>query len=283
MEKIILMGLTAATPGRMSIVVYREFVKSDFFDAQQHWHEHLLWFYSYKKQDNRKTKHLHTVSAPSPLEIIKTAYGAHAGDAMITKGIQRLLPCILDKNQIPPDIERLCVDRASRLKTIDEDEREKTLETACAVFKYNSYCRKEEDYTVGLEEDRNSRDYLYGRLLAVADRIESQVLYKRKERRETNAVRYMQRFSRYPCSTWETLYVEKLRPYFSYLSKKGRDWYESLIREIESSFKYDDFVSDGPLSGEFLLGYHCQQKAFWDGVAKLKAAKQPEPIDEEEE
>jgi CRISPR-associated protein Csd1 len=200
-----------------------------------------------------------------------------------TLAIQRLLPCILDKTPIPRDIEQLCINRASRLVSLEATEREKTLEAACAVFRYNVYTRNKEDYKVGLEEERKDRDYLYGRLLAVADRVESQVLYKRKESRETNAVRYMQRFSKYPCSTWELLYVEKLRPYFSYLSKKGRDWYESLIQEIEVLFNHDDFVSDKALSGEFLLGYHCQQKNFWDGAAKLKAEKQPEPNEEDEE
>ena len=50
-------------------------------------------------------------------------------------------------------------------------------------------------------------------------------------------------------------------------------------------FNHDEYVSEKALSGEFLLGYHCQQKAFWDGIAKAKqkAAEQPEPSDDEEE
>jgi CRISPR-associated protein Csd1 len=65
------------------------------------------------------------------------------------------------------------------------------------------------------------------------------------------------------------------------LAKKGHDqWYESLIQEIEALFKPDDFVSDKPLLGDFLLGYHCQQKDFWDGIAKLKAKKESEPTND---
>jgi CRISPR-associated protein Csd1 len=283
-DKILIMGLNAATPGRMSILLYREFIKSDFCEAQEHWHGHLAWFYTYWKKVDGKSKPFHTVSASAPEEIAKAAYGTQANDNVITMTIQRLLPCIIDKTPIPLDIERLCVGRASRPGSLADAEQEKTLETACAVFKYNSYLRNKdkEEYKVGLEEDRKSRDYLYGRLLAVADRVESRVLYKRGEKRETNAVRYMQRFSKYPCSTWELLYTEKLRPYFSYLLEKS-NWYESLIQEINALFDHDDFVSEKPLSGEFLLGYHCQQKDFWDGIAKLKAKKQPEPTNEEDE
>ena len=279
-DKIIIMALNAATPGRMSILLYREFQGSDFSEAQKHWHGHLAWFYTYWKKGEKSP--YHTVSSPSPEEIARAAYGGHISDSAKTMTIQRLLSCIIDKALIPSDIEQLCFSRASRLNTLDNSEREKTLETACAVIKYNLYTKNKEEYKVGLEEDRKDRDYLYGRLLAVADRVESKILYQRKENRETNAVRYMQRFSRYPCSTWELLYVEKLRPYFSQLGK-SRNWYESLIQEIKSLFDHDEFVSEKALCGEFLLGYHCQQKAFWDGIAKIKAEKQPEPTNEEEE
>jgi len=280
-DKILIMALNAATPGRMSILLYREFNKSDFFEAQEHWHGHLAWFYTYWKK-GEKSPH-HTVSAPSPEEIAKTAYGGHVSDNAKAMTVQRLLSCIIDKTPIPTDIEQLCFSRASRLNTLDSSEREKTLETACAVIKYNLYTKNKKEHAVGLEEDRKDRDYLFGRLLAVADRVEARILYQRKENRETNAVRYMQRFSRYPCSTWEFLYVDKLRPYFSQHKKKSRDWYEALIQEIKNLFVHDEYVSEKALSGEFLLGYHCQQKAFWDGIAKLKAEKQPEPENEEDE
>jgi CRISPR-associated protein Csd1 len=186
-DKILIMGLNAATPGRMSILLYREFTKSGFYDAQKYWHGHLAWFYTYWVK-GEKTPH-HSVSAPSPEEIAKAAYGGHISDNAKAMTVQRLLSCIINMTPIPSDIEQLCFSRASRLNTLDESERSKTLETACAVIKYNLFTKNKEDYKVGLEEDRGNRDYLYGRLLAVADRVESKVLYQRKENRETNAVR----------------------------------------------------------------------------------------------
>ena len=282
-DKILIMALNAATPGRMSILLYREFSKSDFFEAQEYWHGHLAWFYTYWEKGDKKP--YRTISGPSPEEIARAAYGGHISDSAKAMTIQRLLSCIIDKTPIPKDIEQLCFGRASRLNTLDTSEREKTLETACSVIKYNLFTQKinKKEYTVGLEEERKDRDYLYGRLLAVADRVESRVLYQRNEKRDTNAVRYMQRFVRYPCSTWKFLYVEKLRPYFSQLNRNSRDWYESLIQKIKDQFDYDEYVSEKALSGEFLLGFHCQQKAFWDGIAKVKlqAAEQSEPTDEE--
>jgi len=284
-DKILIMVLNAATPGRMSILLYREFIKSDFFEAQEYWHTHLAWYYTYWIKGEKKPHRI--VSSPSPNEIVEAAYGKKVNDNVKAMAIQRLLSCIIDKAAIPVDIEQLCFSRASKLYTLDSSDREKTLETACAVIKYNLFSRKTnpKEYNVGLEEKRKDRDYLYGRLLAVADRLESRALYLRDEYRDTNAVRFMQRFARYPCSTWQILYVDKLKPYFSQLNPKSRDWYKSLIQEIESLFDHDEFVSDKKLSGEFLLGYHCQQKAFWDGIAKAKQkdSEQPEPGNNKEE
>ena len=37
---------------------------------------------------------------------------------------------------------------------------------------------------------------------------------------------------------------------------------EKKIQDIENLFNTDDYNSDKALSGEFLIGYHCQLKSF---------------------
>jgi CRISPR-associated protein Csd1 len=37
---------------------------------------------------------------------------------------------------------------------------------------------------------------------------------------------------------------------------------EVLLDEVTCLFKPEDFLKDTPLSGEFLLGYHCQRQAL---------------------
>jgi CRISPR-associated protein Csd1 len=267
-DKIMVMVINAATPGRMSILLYREFAKSDFCETLEFWHTHLAWFYTYWANKKGEKPHaVHTIGAPSPEEIAKTAYGAHLNDNVNTMAIQRILPCILDKSPMPKDIEQLCFSRASNLFTVDEGMREKTLETACAVIKYNYFVRNQEDYMVGVDEGKQTRDILFGKLLAIAEKVESQVLYARGEHRETNAMRYMQRFSKFPSSTWKLLYVDKLPPYLAQLKYKSRGWYEGLIREIETQIAPDEFV-DKPLLPEFLLGYHGQLKKLWEKTDK---------------
>ena len=117
---------------------------------------------------------------------------------------------------------------------------------------------------MSLEEGRNSRDYLFGRLLAIAEKIESYALYLAKEGRDTTAERLMQRFSDHPASTWRTIELA-LRPYMQRL-QSSRPGYlynlKCLLDDVISQFQNDDFTRAGRLDAEFLLGYHCQRTAL---------------------
>jgi CRISPR-associated protein Csd1 len=115
---------------------------------------------------------------------------------------------------------------------------------------------------MALEEERCSRDYLYGRLFAVAEKIESMALYFANEPRETTAARLTQRFADRPYSTWRTIEMS-LVPYKARINAKRPgllNGYTDLIDEITCKFETDQFKQDSRLEGEFLLAYHCQRK-----------------------
>ncbi len=116
---------------------------------------------------------------------------------------------------------------------------------------------------MALEEERKTRDYLYGSLLAVADQIESKALQLAKENRGTTASRLMQRFSERPFSTWKNI-EEALKPYKDRIRAKYPpllEGYEELLDIIHSRFKENaDYITDTRLTGEYLLGYHCQRQ-----------------------
>lgn len=119
---------------------------------------------------------------------------------------------------------------------------------------------------MALESDRTARDYLYGRLLAVAESIESYALSRAEKNRDSTAARLMQRFSDRPYSTWRSIELA-LTPYKSRLRSSERTVgflikREKLLDEILGAFRADEFTSDHALSGEFLLGYHCQRQAL---------------------
>ena len=114
---------------------------------------------------------------------------------------------------------------------------------------------------MALDESRKTRDYLYGRLLALADSLEQWALNKAHEDRQTNAARLMQRFADRPYSTWKTIELS-LAPYKARLGGQSHKR-QALIDQVHSMFgSPEDYTSDKKLSGEFLLGYHCQREAL---------------------
>lgn len=274
-EDIVVMALDSATTGRMAITYYRELQASEFLERIKSWHEHTAW-----QQNMGKGREF--AGAPSPKDIAEAAYGRCA---MYEKGttpskllkatVQRLLPCIIDSRTIPLDLVQSCVRRAAsrvglaRTKGGIEREFEFCLGIACSLLKQS---RPEEQYDMALDEERKTRSYLYGRLLAVAENIERFALDAAGETRDTSAGRYMQRFADHPFDTW-LLIAKNLKPYEIRLRSKPATvgFLESRQRqlaEIGNLFDTNDFIKQGRLDGEFLLGYYCQRQHLHTKIGK---------------
>ncbi len=252
---IVVMGLDSATPGRMAITFYRELSGSEFLDRIQSWHENVVWYQHYSEK-------IRFVGAPSPKEIAEAAFGHRLDDKLRKATVERLLPCIIDGQTIPRDLMESAVRRTCNRAGLEHWEFEKNLGIACALFK--GYF-KGRSYQMALEPNRTTRDYLYGRLLAVAEHIESRALYLAGEKRDTSAAKLMQRFSDRPCLTWKTIELS-LSPYKTRLRAKRSSFLnemEKQLDEIIGAFQGQDFLDDNRLTGEFLLGYHCQRQALW--------------------
>lgn len=115
---------------------------------------------------------------------------------------------------------------------------------------------------MSLDETRTTRDYLYGRLLAIADVLEERSLSQAEKNRPTNATRYMQQFSQRPFRTWKQIH-DSLTPYLMRLGDRAY-YYKNLIAAVEGLFSPDDFIANKPLTGEYLLGYYCQRQKMWE-------------------
>lgn len=258
-DDIVVMGLDSATPGRMAITFYRELHGSEFLARLQSWHDQNAWPQTFSKE-------IHFVGAPSPKDIAEAAYGSHLDKKLRKSTVERLLPCIIDSQHLPRDLVESVFRRACNREGMKPWDWEKTLGIACAVYRgfYN-----EKKYQMKLETERNTPDYLYGRLLAIADNIENYALKMAGEGRETTAARLMQRFADRPFSTWRTIELA-LTPYKARLhsSEKTLGFLknrERLLDDVMSAFCDGDYdkEKDRPLTGEFLLGYHCQRQALF--------------------
>lgn len=275
-EDVVVIGLDSATPGRMAISFYRELKGSDFLARVEAWHTRYAWHQNYGKETR-------FIGAPAPPDIAEAAYGRRLDEKLKSATVERLLPCIIDGWDIPLDLVRSVTRRATNRVGLDHWEWEKVLGIACALLKgYHT----ERNYQMSLELERKSRDYLYGRLLAIADSLEGYALSSTDEgkKRETTAGRLMQRFADRPFSTWRTIELA-LKPYEARMQAGSDKSVATLIKrrklldDVMSALdSLGDRTSDAPLSGEFLLGYHSQRKDFWPSADADKKAPESESI-----
>jgi CRISPR-associated protein Csd1 len=277
-DHIVVIGLDAATPGRMAMTYYRELNGSEFLDRVVAWHESHAWPQAYSRE-------LRFVGSPAPQEIAECAYGrclsGKSGARLQAATVERLLPCIVDGRPVPRDLVESCVRQACNRMGLKLWEWEKALGIACGLFR--GY-HKKEDYKMSLEPDRNTRDYLFGRLLAVADFVEGRALHLAGEERDTNVARLMQRFADRPSSTWRTIELA-LTPYKARLRSNRPGLLvtiEKLLDEVVCKFQAGEFTDDRKLSGEFLLGYHCQRAPLWAGAPQDETPGKPNHDQKEE-
>lgn len=172
--------------------------------------------------------------------------------------MERLLPCIIDERSIQRDIVKSAVNRASNPVAMEKWEWEKTLSITCALVR-KMYIDQKEVWDVALNEETTDRSYLFGRLLAVADVLERSALGK-DEKRATNAIRYMNSFSKNPARTWRTL-QDSLQPYQAKLGTKVTR-YSKLIDEIGDAMEFGDF-DNKPLKEIYLLGFYSQRRELY--------------------
>lgn len=275
-EYVVVMAVDSATQGRLSIVYYRTLKGSEFLERIERWHETCAWRHEYRteeEQDKRTGKIKRIIApfygAPAPADIAEAAYGSRLDDKLKKATIKRLLPCIVDDQPIPRDLVESVVRRASNRAGLNGHDWSKALTIACAL--YRKYKHGKENYDMSLDETRNTRDYLFGRLLAIADVLEERTLSEAEKKRPTNATRYMQQFSQRPFSTWKQIH-DQLTPYFMRQGDNA-SYYKWLIAQVEDLFIPEDFISNKPLTGEYLLGYYCQRQKMWEKKDKPASEK----------
>ena len=274
--------------GRMSLTFYQEKLRNDYFRGLDEWQDDFAWYQEYKSSWPFIAPSLERIA-----KVILTKTEFEDKNRKLRRQLYaRLLPVIAGGTSvpIPEDLVQKSFQVACNPFTnhrLEDGEKirsanwQRNIGVACALYKgwraRHHDLSQRRTYPMSLDTQNRSRDYLYGRLIAQAESMEWYALYlqngKKTPTRATNAERYFQQFAQRPYSTWRNLASEKLVPYQNYLTSQGKDLYKQAIGEIMELFQRDDYVCDDKLSGEFLLGYHCQKMENAREIAKRKAAK----------
>jgi CRISPR-associated protein Csd1 len=288
--EIAIMGLDAATTGRLSLTYYRELNGEDFLNRIKHWHQTCVWQHTYKrvsagldKKGKPTSKYIAFTGAPAPKDIAYTAYGDNISDKLKKSTVERLLPCIIDGAKMPYDLVNSAVNRVSNPVSMEKWEWQKALTIACALVRKYRSDQYKEVWEMSLDERQTDRSYLFGRLLAIAQQIEEYALSTTGEKRDTNAERLMHQFKLHPYKTWGII-TDKLRPYQARLGAKGIILTE-LLTKVNALLPYEEFTSPKQLHDSYILGYYCQRQVFIEQKNQRieeNAKKKLEKINEKE-
>ncbi len=303
-SSVVIMSMVAATDGRMSIDYYQELPDDLYVDRLTDWYRSCCW--TYWDKESRK----YIVRTPMPLAIADAIMGTASvrrakedqkcqkSDAKQLRALyKRLLSCIVDGEPLPRNFLKSAVCRAeipltfcNRDNEWQRFEWETCMRTACALIRRSRFDaltleeRKDpESYLPSDKLDKNNRnrDYLYGRLLALADLVDVEAAEDSRSRKlPTNAVRLMQRFVQRPGDTWLLLHG-KILPCLGSLGNENRaNGFMCSFGEIESLFSLEDRESAAALGEEFLLGYLAQRRDFYTPHENIvpKLPKKEPPI-----
>ncbi len=285
-SNMILLGLDAATAGRLAIIEEQTLSSTKYLENIRYWHESCNWIHK-KCKENKRIEFSGMVGVKDVADILfgiekedtLTINGARGktkrnlspiekkytltilgdrGKKMYAEVAKRLLPCIWSRQSIPRDYVNRAVTKASNPLAYKEwTNWERVLTLACSFVKKFEKESKGEEWNMALDKNQRDRNYLYGRLLSVADRIEYSTYGKDDRGRVTNAKRYMSAFSQRPYATWKMI-EENIQPYLNKIDIVRKSYYENLLNEITNKFTVESFSDNSNLDGLYLLGFHSQ-------------------------
>jgi len=267
-DDVVIIALDAATTGRLSVAYYNELRSSDFIDRIQLWHETCCWFF---KWFNKEGTMVENITSPITSSIIKCSFGNEENkilkvkDEIMKEQSQRIIHCIVDNQLIPTDIVRSLFHKASKPQAYDSKKNYSLLlSTACAVIrKYHNDRNGKEIWKMQLDISNTNRSYLFGRLLAVTEKIERSTYSRDESGREPNAIRLQSVFVQRPLNTWGTL-EKALIPYYAKLNPGSRKFYKDIIGDIVGTLQADDISQlNKSLDDVYLLGYYLQRKELY--------------------
>lgn len=284
-SKFYIMIIDKISNGRISIKYFREMSKSDLYKRVEEWYHSTRWSVYVPKLKKIVQQ------SPSIYRLADYVMGMETEDKttkitcknkkLRTKTVERLIPCILDGKKIPLDIVRkmyynLCKKNSYGVTW------NSLVEVGCSIMKkYVIDYKKKGEVSELLNEECNDLSYLYGRLLAVYEKLEADVLYEKSNktnnegRRSTNAERLWTVYIKTPARTLMIL-ENKIRPYKERLQKSKPGsyiYYEQLISSIINCIVENvDFEAEKnkPLDENFIFAYYAQKQDLYKKPIKNK-------------
>lgn len=255
-----IMAFQSATTGRLSVTYYNELTYDRYIQRIADWYGDCSWYTVRNKKES--------ISSPMPIKIVKFAFGIQQGAFVDLKAdglsdqIQTVFHSIIDGANFPAHIRRALFEKCTFRQAYSDVNYHELLFITCAVLnKYYKETNKE--IKMELDNQERNRSYLFGRILAIAERVERSAYAQDEQGREPSAVRLWSAFVQHPMTTWKNL-EQALIPYYQKLKPGIRAYYKNLIAEVVTLFREEDMPNmNRQLDEMYLIGYYLQRRDFY--------------------
>ena len=259
-DDVITVALEAATTGRLSVTYYSELKAENFIERINLWYKDIT--YSDKGY------------APPIKQIIQCALGDERDNfidcdtKILAEMSGVMLKCVIDNAPIPESIVFPLVNRFGNIQRYSKQgNRARVRNTAFSVVRKYRNRKYKEEWNLGLDRNETDRSYLFGRLLALYEKLE-RATYSEEDRtkRETNSERYREVFVQRPGYGLAT-FEKKIQPYKKKLriSNFGLlNYFDREIGEVMGKLGKENLANNERLDEKYILGYYHQLYAKSD-------------------
>lgn len=249
--------------GRSAAKYFKEIDVSILKENLKNWQNKYYWF-SFNKELEEEI-----IFTPSPYNILVSAYGIErdgtlkiAKEKFLQSQLQIIISSIIEGKDISDNIEKALENNLKQRQRYDKTWN-RMKNCAMAILRH-----KEGIDTNMLDRENVDRSYLYGRLLAIYERMEKSCFDKDEDIRVSNAEKLWTSYVNSPVLISARL-RNMIMPYQNKLmvNENKRGIYFKLKNEmrevtnlIDENYSYKKQSNNMPLGPGFMFGYEAQMK-----------------------
>ena len=261
--------LNKTSNGRIALKYFRQLQVSQLLKNLESWQENYSWE-AKTKSGNYKLR------TPTFNDIINAAYGIDReryleldNDSFKSDQYQQLVTALIDGNPIPSTIvKKLEANIKQRQKYPKHWSQVQQISLAILHKQYGR------EFKPMLDHENTNRSYLFGRLLAIFELMESKKYEienpnkdKKESNRITNAERYWNAYTSQPAKLMMNL-TNKIKPYEEAVRLNAYGIFHKLDKEraeivqLLSPQMAKKDIND-PLDYQFIFGYYAEKQFFY--------------------
>lgn len=256
--------LNKTSNGRIALKYFRQLQVSQLLKNLEAWQGNYSW------EARNKERH-YKLKTPTFIEIINAAYGVDReryleldNDSFRSDQYQQLVTALIDGNPMPSTIvKKLEANIKQRQKY---PKHWSQVQQVSLAILHKQYGR---EFKPMLDHENTNRSYLFGRLLAIFELIETQ-RYRidgNNQERITNAERYWNAYTSQPAKLMMNL-TNKIKPYEEAVKLNAHGIFNKLDKEraeivqLLNPLMIKKDIND-PLDYQFIFGYYAEKQFFY--------------------